>query len=177
MRKSTLWRGCTVATILMLAALAAGCGSAQPAGTSAHVVNVTEKDFHIAAPTTLAAGEVTFRVHNAGPDEHEFIVIRAADAAALPLQSDGLTIDEAALKKDRVGELVPGAPSVTRNLRLTLLTRAPVRARAVAEHRRAAHLRPRHGSRSPTSSSQEFLRRLSPAIRFESRRRRTRKAA
>jgi uncharacterized cupredoxin-like copper-binding protein len=46
--------------------------------------------------------------------------MRAADAATLPHRSDGLTINEAALKKRLVGELEPGAPGVTRNLSLKL---------------------------------------------------------
>lgn len=82
-------------------------------------MNVTEKDFHIDAPSTLAAGEVVFHVHNAGPDEHEFIVMHGA-AAALPLQNDGLTVDETAAKHRSAGELEPGAPGLTRTVRMKL---------------------------------------------------------
>jgi len=111
-------RGC-VATAVLLAALVAGCGSSQRAGTSARVVDVTERDFSIAMPTTLASGEIVFHVHNAGPDDHEFIVMRGT-AAQLPLQDDGLTVNEAGVKNRLVGELEPGSPGVTRNLRLKL---------------------------------------------------------
>jgi uncharacterized cupredoxin-like copper-binding protein len=58
-------------------------------------------------------------VHNAGPDEHEFIVMRGT-ATELPLQNDGLTVNETAVKSRLVGELEPGGPGLTRNLRLKL---------------------------------------------------------
>jgi uncharacterized cupredoxin-like copper-binding protein len=119
MSSSISWRACSLATAVLLAALAGGCGSAQQASSGARVVDVTERDFSISTSTTLAAGEITFRVHNAGPDEHEFIVMRGT-AAELPLQNDGLTVNETAASKRLVGELEPGAPGLTRDLRLKL---------------------------------------------------------
>src|ERR1700730_18149299 len=115
-----LRRRCIVVTAALLATLAAGCGSTPRGSASERVVDVTEKDFHISMPTTFAPGELTFRVHNGGPDAHEFIVMRAADAAALPHRAAGTTVNAAALKKSLIGELQPGAPGVTRNLSLTL---------------------------------------------------------
>jgi uncharacterized cupredoxin-like copper-binding protein len=97
----------------------AGCGSSHPAGRGAQQVDVTERDFHITAPTTISAGEVVFQVHNAGPDEHEFIVMRGG-ASQLPVRSDGLTINEDSVKSRLVGELEPGAPGLTRDLHLKL---------------------------------------------------------
>jgi uncharacterized cupredoxin-like copper-binding protein len=120
MLTSASWRRCAATTSVVLATLGAGCGSARQESRSASVVDVTERDFHISAPSTLASGEVDFRVHNSGPDTHEFIVMRAANAAALPLQDDGLTVNEAGLKKSLAGELDPGAPGVTRDLRVNL---------------------------------------------------------
>ncbi len=60
------------------------------------VLRVTERDFHIAAPTTVAPGTVDLSVHNDGPDTHELIVVRA-NGKPLPLRRDGLTVDEEAL--------------------------------------------------------------------------------
>jgi hypothetical protein len=103
----------------LLAVVCGGCGSAQHATSKGESVAVSEKDFHISAPTTLRAGEVTFTVHNHGPERHEFIVARAG-ASGLPLRSDALTIDEDSIHKQEVGELEPGEPGSVRTLHLTL---------------------------------------------------------
>ena len=56
---------------------------------------MTVKDFSIHAPATLPAGDVTLRVRNAGPATHEFVVVRTdLDADALPIGSDGLSVNE-----------------------------------------------------------------------------------
>lgn len=112
-------RGRRIAIAGLLAAFLAGCGSAQRVGTSAHVVDVNEKDFHISAPASIASGEVVFNVSNTGPDEHEFIVMRGT-ASQLPVKDDGLTVNEAAAKSRLVGELEPGAPGLTRSLHVRL---------------------------------------------------------
>jgi uncharacterized cupredoxin-like copper-binding protein len=106
----------------MVAALASalgGCGSAQHAPARGAAVSVTEKDFHISAPSTLPAGEVAFTVHNEGPERHEFIVARLG-TSALPLRADGLTVDEETLDKQEAGELEPGERGSVRTLRLKL---------------------------------------------------------
>jgi hypothetical protein len=122
--RPALWRrSCLpLAPLVLLATVASGCGSAQharPAGTAGTAVSVSEKDFHISAPTKLRAGEVTFTVRNKGPERHEFIVAHVGVAAA-PLRTDGLTVDEEAIQKQEVGELEPGEPGSVRTLRLTL---------------------------------------------------------
>jgi uncharacterized cupredoxin-like copper-binding protein len=104
---------------VLLALAGAGCGSAQRAPSGGTPVAVSERDFHISAPTTLTAGEVAFTVHNEGPERHEFIVARV-DHPTLPLRTDGLTLDEEKLQKQEVGELEPGAPGSVRTLRLKL---------------------------------------------------------
>ena len=68
------------------------------------VLRVTERDFHIAAPTAVAAGAVDLSVHNDGPDTHELIVVRA-NGKPLPLRRDGLTVDEHALQSRTVATL------------------------------------------------------------------------
>jgi uncharacterized cupredoxin-like copper-binding protein len=80
---------------------------------------VSERDFHISAPTVLRAGEDALTVRNEGPERHEFIVARVG-GAPLPLRADGLTVDEDAVQKQEVGELEPGNPGAVRTLRLKL---------------------------------------------------------
>ena len=53
-------------------------------------VSVVERDFHIDAPHTMHPGKVTFTIHNKGPDDHEFIVVRAG-RRGLPLRNAALT--------------------------------------------------------------------------------------
>jgi uncharacterized cupredoxin-like copper-binding protein len=56
-------------------------------------VRVTERDFRITAPKAVRAGRVRLRVHNAGPDTHELLLVRTR-GGRLPLRRDGLTVDE-----------------------------------------------------------------------------------
>lgn len=120
MRTTPLTSLCAVAAAALFSALAAGCGSSShAAGAGGTVATVTEKDFHISAPATLAAGEVAFVVSNEGPDRHEFIVAQVG-ASKPPLRADGLTIDEETLQKQEVGELEPAGPGALRTLRLKL---------------------------------------------------------
>lgn len=97
--------------------LLVGCshGGAQSGAT----VRVTERDFRISAPRQLSAGVVRLAVHNRGPDDHEFLVIRVS-GPRLPLRSDGLTVDEDALEKASLAVVEPAAPGKTTHLRLNL---------------------------------------------------------
>jgi uncharacterized cupredoxin-like copper-binding protein len=115
--------GLSCAALLCLAALAlSGCGVAGRASarTSGRVVNVTERDFRISAPTQLGTGRVTLRVHNAGPDMHELLVARVGGGAPLPLRRDGLTVDEARIQAATLGNLEPGLAGATRELSVDL---------------------------------------------------------
>jgi uncharacterized cupredoxin-like copper-binding protein len=114
------WRRlASILALALLPALGAGCGSARHSSAGGERAEVTEKDFHISAPTKLTAGEVAFTVRNDGPERHEFIVARVTGSAP-PLRADGLTIDEEQLEKQEVGELEPGEPGAVRTLRLKL---------------------------------------------------------
>jgi uncharacterized cupredoxin-like copper-binding protein len=64
-----------------------------PGGTP---VNVLLADFKVRRDTAVvAAGTVNFRILNQGPTTHEFIVVRTDRAPdQLPLQRDGLTVNE-----------------------------------------------------------------------------------
>ena len=84
----------------------AACGgdatstSSEPASTdgetSKGTVGATVEDFAISLDAAqVAAGDVTFNVHNDGPSTHEFVVIRTDLASdALPLNAEGNEVDE-----------------------------------------------------------------------------------
>jgi uncharacterized cupredoxin-like copper-binding protein len=66
-----------------------------PRGTP---LNVLLEDFKVRQEATVVpAGTVSLRIRNQGPTSHELIVVRTDRAPGkLPLQSDGLTVDEEA---------------------------------------------------------------------------------
>ena len=103
------------------AALVSGCGGSSGLGRAdATLVTVREQDFSIVvSPRTVQAGKVVFQAANHGPDAHELIVIRAQHRA-LPLRSDGLTVNEEALRRATVGALEPGASGSVRDLEVRL---------------------------------------------------------
>jgi len=104
----------------VLVLLTGSCGGTPaPASDGGSVVQITERDFHISAPARVPAGHVVFRVHNLGPDDHEFIVVRT-DGHPLPLRSDGMTVNEESLQSSIVGALEPGPPGSVRYLKLDL---------------------------------------------------------
>jgi uncharacterized cupredoxin-like copper-binding protein len=88
------------ALALVLAALAlavpftiARRDEATPRGT---LHDVLLEDFEVRQEATVVrSGTVSFRIRNQGPTTHEVIVVRTDRAPdKLPLQSDGLTVDE-----------------------------------------------------------------------------------
>jgi hypothetical protein len=64
-----------------------------PLGTP---VNVRLEDYKVRLDATVVpAGTVSFRILNQGPTSHEFVVVRTDRAPdKLPLQRDGLTVNE-----------------------------------------------------------------------------------
>ena len=98
----------------------AGCAGGGPERADrGQVVQVTERNFQIEAPTHLTAGPVTFQVRNDGPDEQEFI-IAPARPGGLPLRPDGLTVDEEAIEETEPGSLEPAEPGTVRYLHVDL---------------------------------------------------------
>ena len=108
-----------VAVVLVAVAAACSRGDATPRGT---LVGVHLKDFSLTTKTlTAPAGYVTFRITNAGPSTHEFVVDRTDVAAdALPLRADGFTINEDSKKLHAAGELGEVRLDATRDLTLDL---------------------------------------------------------
>jgi uncharacterized cupredoxin-like copper-binding protein len=74
-----------------------------PSGTP---VNVLLEDFKVQQDASVVpAGTISFRVLNQGPTTHEFIVVRTDRAPdKLPLQRDGLTVNEEAPGIDLLDE-------------------------------------------------------------------------
>jgi hypothetical protein len=107
-----------VATIIVISACGGGAGSRAGAGGTA--VRVTESDFHIATSTAhVSSSDVSLRIHNDGPDEHELIVAPWRQGG-LPMRSDGFTVNEEALQSSEPGAIDPQSPGGTENLSLHL---------------------------------------------------------
>ena len=114
-------------SFLRLAALAlvvggalAGCGSSGGPQRHAASVLVRERDFRIlVSPTRIPAGPVRLTIRNAGPADHELIVVRAR-RVGLPLRTDGLTVDEQGLAHSTLASLEPAGPGAVRHLDLDL---------------------------------------------------------
>jgi uncharacterized cupredoxin-like copper-binding protein len=76
----------------------------EPLGTP---VDVRLADFRVKRDAAVVpAGTVSLRILNEGPTSHELIVVRTdRDAGKLPLQRDGLTVDEEGPGVDLVDEV------------------------------------------------------------------------
>ena len=101
------------------AAVLAGCGGRAERDAATRILNVTEKDFTIAAPKSVRAGNLLIRAHNKGPDDHELIFVRL-DGKKLPLRQDGITVAEDALEKAEAGALEPFSGRTVGELRVHL---------------------------------------------------------
>jgi hypothetical protein len=118
---------------LAIPALAAACAAVfavaggfatERKGARVPTLRVTERDFRIAAPREVRAGNATLRVDNTGPDSHELIVVRVA-GGGLPLRRDGLTVDEDAVEHETAGALEPGEPGTRPPQSAMALARLP----------------------------------------------------
>jgi uncharacterized cupredoxin-like copper-binding protein len=102
-------------------ALVAGCSS----GTSnkaarAPSVRVQERDFRITIkPARVRAGTVRLVLSNKGPDTHELLIVRSS-RRGLPLRTDGLTVDEAAVDRATVGVIEGREPGSSEEMVLHL---------------------------------------------------------
>jgi len=86
----------------------------------ASTVRVRERDFRIAvSPARVRAGTVRLVLRNKGPDNHELLIVRSSHDA-LPLRSDGLTVDEDAVDRLTVGVIEGKEPGTVHELLLHL---------------------------------------------------------
>jgi uncharacterized cupredoxin-like copper-binding protein len=106
-----------LALSLLLLALA-GCSSGSSDSASrAPSVRVHERDFQIVVkPARVRAGTVQLVVSNNGPDTHELLIVRSSGRGGLPLRSDGLTIDEAAVDGSTVATMEGKGPGTSEQL-------------------------------------------------------------
>jgi len=110
---------CLIACALGAIGLSACSSSPRASDHGATVVRVTVRDFHIkVSPKHIPAGPARLVVVNKGPDTHEILVARTG--SALPLRSDGLTVDEDKLEPVTVGEAEGESPGAVEVLRVKL---------------------------------------------------------
>ena len=101
---------------LALALLSACSSGSSHSASRAPSVHVQERDFRITvAPGRVHAGTVRLVIHNKGPDTHELLIVRSS-RAGLPLRSDGLTINEAAVDGSTVAVMEGKEPGTTEHL-------------------------------------------------------------
>jgi uncharacterized cupredoxin-like copper-binding protein len=108
----------TLAAAVAASLALGGCGSGSTPAAHQPTTRITERDFRISVPNRLSSGEHMLTVHNKGPARHELIVVRVD--GELPMRRDGVTVDEDAVERHKVGALEPGTPGATRRLRVSL---------------------------------------------------------
>jgi uncharacterized cupredoxin-like copper-binding protein len=115
-------RSCGLAASVAMILAISGCGGGASVGAGAGgtVIGVTERDFHISTSIAdVGAGDVSLRITNQGPDEHELIVAPERKHG-LPMRSDGFTVNEEAIQRSEPGSVTPQQPGGTNYLRLHL---------------------------------------------------------
>ena len=89
----------SIALVAVSAALV-GCGSDKAAVAPQGRPSIVLSEFSIKLSSpTFAAGKVTITAENAGAEEHEVVLVRAASVGDLPTKSDG-SVDE-----DKIAEI------------------------------------------------------------------------
>jgi hypothetical protein len=98
-----------VIVLVVVVSAVGGVGCSGSGKRADSVATLTE--FKIAfSKADLKAGKVKIKAENRGGTEHELVIVRAADAAALPKAVDG-SVDEARISAaDKVGEIAEVAP-------------------------------------------------------------------
>jgi uncharacterized cupredoxin-like copper-binding protein len=84
-----------LAVLWVALAVLCGCSSGGSVARGTRVA-VVEHDYGlVASSTSVQAGTVTFDIENHGPSTHEFMIDETSlPADGLPLQADGLAVDE-----------------------------------------------------------------------------------
>jgi uncharacterized cupredoxin-like copper-binding protein len=93
--------------IAFLLLSAAGCGDDDD-GEGAEVDVVLSEFIVDPSEDSVEAGEVTFALDNQGGETHEFLVVEAASADALPVDDDGAFDEEADGVVDEVEDIEAG---------------------------------------------------------------------
>ena len=107
--------------VAVLVALAPGLLGACGGGSGGKKVEVSLVDFNVEPQTTsVAAGKVKFVITNNGSFVHEFVVDRADDAAALPLEDNGEVNEDKIGDSDHLGEAEDIDPGKSTTLTVTM---------------------------------------------------------
>jgi len=111
-----------ISSVFVCALIAvAGLGLGACSSDSGKSVDVTLADFSVKpAASSVAAGDVKFKVKNNGTFTHELVVVKAADASDLPTQADGEVDEDKIAKPDQLGEVEDILPGKTETLKLKL---------------------------------------------------------
>jgi uncharacterized cupredoxin-like copper-binding protein len=106
-------------TCALVAIAAIGLGACSSG--SGKIVNVTAKDFSLQPEvSSVAAGTISFKVHNQGGFGHELVVVKVADAKDLPTKPDG-EVDEAKIPvSEKLGAVKNVLPGQTKTLTVKL---------------------------------------------------------
>jgi hypothetical protein len=91
---------------LTAGALAAGATASAAAANGSPKLKVRLIEFQVKPKLDfIAAGKTKFVVKNGGTEEHELVVVRGDDPAALPTAADGSVDESQIAQADEIGEL------------------------------------------------------------------------
>jgi hypothetical protein len=111
------WQRLGVCAVLAIVPIGLGACSSD----SGETVNVTEADFSVKPDvSSVAAGEIKFKVKNTGTFTHEMVVFKIADASDIPTKPDGEVNEDGVPEADRMGEVADVLPGSTKTLKLKL---------------------------------------------------------
>ena len=110
-----------LAAAAALVVIAAACGAMSSTRAVAPLPGQFRLDeWSIAADQqTLPAGRQTITAANVGHHTHELVIVKAADAASLPTNSDG-SVDESKLDQVKVGEIADIPAGTSRHTKMQL---------------------------------------------------------
>ena len=110
-------RSAALCTVMALAAAGLGaCG-----GDGGDSVDVDLADYTLKPKvSSVAAGDIKFKVHNNGEFEHEMVVFKVADATTIPTTPTGEVDEEGVPEAAHMGEVEHVLPDTTKTLKLKL---------------------------------------------------------
>jgi uncharacterized cupredoxin-like copper-binding protein len=110
-------RSLALCAVFALTAIAFGACSSSDGET----VDVAVADFSVEpAESSVAAGDVKFKVKNSGTFAHELVVVKLADASDVPTKPNGEVNEDAIPEAKRIGEVEDVKPDTTKTLKLKL---------------------------------------------------------
>ena len=96
----------SILAALIAGALAVGAMTSAAAARGTPTLKVRLIEFQVQPRLEyIAAGKTKLVVKNSGTEEHEFVIVRGDDPAALPTVADGSVDEDQIAKADAIGEL------------------------------------------------------------------------